>query len=212
MEEYGLTQQVNVPTHTQGISCNIIDIVFTNRPDHLTKKLSVDDGVADYNTIFMYINISTKRKCHHKRKNCIKNKADNASILNHLDNIEDEYFMLIHNMAVNDKWNILTSKVTHIINKYIPHLFTSSRHNLPWITNNYMKNPKCGCQGGNIIIYHSYLLCATGNRSWAVTFPSLHKRPTRQPIYKCKALCRWIYFIYTYQNTKWLFLTPELST
>ena len=27
-------------------------------------------------------------------------------------------------------------------------------------------------------------------RSWATTFPSLHKRPTRQPIHKCTALCR----------------------
>ena len=61
-------------------------------------------------------------------------------------------------------------------------------------------------------IYHSYLRCTTGNCSWAATFPSLHKRPTRQPIYKCTALCIWLYFMYTYQNTKWHFLTQERST
>ena len=27
-------------------------------------------------------------------------------------------------------------------------------------------------------------------QTWATTFPSLHKRPTRQPIHKCTALCR----------------------
>ena len=47
---------------------------------------------------------------------------------------------------------------------------------------------------------------------WATTFPSLHKRPTRQPIHKSTALCRWLHFIHTYQNTKWLFLTTERST
>ena len=43
-------------------------------------------------------------------------------------------------------------------------------------------DPTSGRQWGNIIIYHSYLRCTTGNCSWAATFPSLHKRPTRQPI------------------------------
>ena len=37
---------------------------------------------------------------------------------------------------------------------------------------------------------YSYLRCTTGNRSWAATFPFIHKRPTRKPIYKCTALCR----------------------
>ena len=66
----------------------------------------------------------------------------------------------------------------------------------------YRTDQTSGRQLGNIIIYHSYLRCTTGNCSWAATFPSLHKRPTRQPIYKCTALCRCLYFIYTYQNTK----------
>ena len=54
----------------------------------------------------------------------------------------------------------------------------------------YRTDPTSGRQLGNIIIYHSYLRCTTGSCSWAATyFPSLHKRPTRQPIYKCTALC-----------------------
>ena len=40
MEEHGLTQHVRIPTHTQGNSSNILDLVLTNRPD-LIKKLSV---------------------------------------------------------------------------------------------------------------------------------------------------------------------------
>ena len=93
MEEHGLTQHVNLPTHTQGNSNNILDLVLTNRPD-LFKKLSVVDGVADHNTILIDINISPKRKCHPKLKIFIRNKADNASILKHLYNFKDEYFML----------------------------------------------------------------------------------------------------------------------
>ena len=62
IEEHGLTQHVRVPTHTQGNSSNSLDIVLTNRPD-LIKKLSVVDGVADHNTIFIDINISPKCKC-----------------------------------------------------------------------------------------------------------------------------------------------------
>ena len=42
-------------------------------------------------------------------------------------------------MTVNDRWNIVTSKVTGIINNCVPHYFTSSRHNLPWFTKNLKK-------------------------------------------------------------------------
>ena len=47
--------------------------------------------------------------------------------------------MLNDNTTVNDKWNMVTSEVTNIINKYVPHFFTSSRHNLPWFTKNLKK-------------------------------------------------------------------------
>ena len=126
MEEHSLTQHVNVPSHTQGNSNNILDLVLTNRPD----LISVVDIVADHNTILIDINISPKRKCRPKRNIVIRNKADNASILKHLDKFKDEYFMLNDNTSVNDKWNIVTSEVTNIMNTYVPHFFTSSRHNL----------------------------------------------------------------------------------
>ena len=107
--------------------------MLTNRPD-LIKKFSVVDGVADHNTILTDINISPKRKIF------IRNKADNASILKHLDKFKDEYVMLNDNTTVNDKWNLVTSaEVTNIISTYVPHFFTSSRHNLPWFTKNLKK-------------------------------------------------------------------------
>ena len=65
----------------------------------------------------------------------------------------------------------------------------------------YRKDPTGDRQWGIIIIYHRYLGCTPGNRSWAATFPFLHRRPSRQPTHKCTALCRLLYFIYTYQNT-----------
>ena len=138
MEEHGLTQHVRIPTPTQGNSSNILDLVLTNRPD-LIKKLSVVDGVADHNSIVIDINILPKRKCRPKRKMFLRNKADNASILKHLDNFKHEYSVLNDNMSVNDRWNIVTSKVTDIINTCVPHCFTSSRHNLPWFTKNLKK-------------------------------------------------------------------------
>ena len=38
MEEHGLTQHINVPTHTQGNSNNILDLVLTNRPHFVTSS------------------------------------------------------------------------------------------------------------------------------------------------------------------------------
>ena len=32
------------------------------------------------------------------------------------------------------------------------------------------------------------------------SFPSLHKQPTRKPVHKCTALCRWLHLIHTYQK------------
>ena len=69
----------------------------------------------------------------------LRNKADNASILKHFDNFTHEYSVLNENMTVNDRWNIVTAKVTDIINTCVPHVFTSSRHNLPWFTKNLKK-------------------------------------------------------------------------
>ena len=127
MEEHGLTQHVRIPTHSQGnynVS-NMLDIVLTNIP-YLIKKLSVVDGVADHNTILLYINISPKRRCRPKHKMCIRNKAENASILKHLDNFKDEYRMLNDTMTVNDKCNFITTKVTDTINICFPYCLTSS--------------------------------------------------------------------------------------
>ena len=70
MEEHGLTQHVRIPTHTQGNSSNILDLVLTNRPD-LIKKISVVDGVADHNTIVILListfhpnaNVALNAKC-----------------------------------------------------------------------------------------------------------------------------------------------------
>ena len=50
--------------------------------------------------------------------------------------------VLNENMTVNDRWNIVTSKVTDIINTCVPHFYTSSRHNPPWFTKNLKKLSK----------------------------------------------------------------------
>ena len=54
-------------------------------------------------TIIIDINISPKRKCRTKRKMFIRNKADNASILKHLDNFKNEYRVLRDNMKKKKK-------------------------------------------------------------------------------------------------------------
>ena len=61
LEEYGLTQHVKEPTHAQGNTKDIIDLVLINRPD-LIKKLSEVDGIADHSTAIIYANISPKHK------------------------------------------------------------------------------------------------------------------------------------------------------
>ena len=54
MEEHGLTQHVNIPTHNQGSSSNIfiLDFVLTNRPDFINKL-----SVSFYLIVFKIFNI-----------------------------------------------------------------------------------------------------------------------------------------------------------
>ena len=87
--------------------------------------------MADHNTILIDITFHPNANAALNANFFIRNKSDNASILKHLDNFKDEYFMLNDNTTVNDKWNIVTSEVANIINKYVPHFFTLLRHNLP---------------------------------------------------------------------------------
>ena len=136
----------NISSPTRALMKKRREMIENETPrDHIIKNLSVVDGVADHNTILIDINISPKRKCPLNAIFFIRNKADNASILKHLDNCKDEYFMLNDNTTVNEKWNIVASEVTNIINKYVPHFFASSRHNLPWFTKilklNFIKYP-----------------------------------------------------------------------
>ena len=133
VEDHGLIQHVNESTRTQGNGNNILDLVFTNRPG-LIKKLNVVDGIADYSTVIIDVNISPKRKHRPKRKKFIRNKADHSNIQKYLDDFTHEYFSLNQNMTVNDKWNLVSTKIINIMNQYVSCRFTPSRFNLPWFS------------------------------------------------------------------------------
>ncbi len=137
-EEHGLIQHVKEPTHRQGNANNILDLVFTNRPG-LIKKINVVDGIADHSTVIIDVNISPKRKHRPKRKVFIRNKADNINIQKSLENFTHEYFSQNQNMTVNDKWNLVSTKIINIMNQYVPHRLTTSRHNLPWFNKDLKK-------------------------------------------------------------------------
>ena len=115
VEEHGLIQHVNEPTRKQGNANNILDLVFTNRPG-LIKKLNVVDGISDHSTVIIDVNISPKGKHRPKRKIFIRNKADHPNIEKSLDDFTHEYFSLNQNMTVNDKWNLVSTKIININN------------------------------------------------------------------------------------------------
>ena len=138
VEEHGLIQNVNEPTRKQGNANNILDLVFTNRPG-LIKKLNVVDDISDHSTVIIDVNISPKRKHRPKRKIFIRNKADHPNIEKSLDDFTHEYFSLNQNMTVNDKWNLVSTKIINIMNQYVPSRLTTSRFNLPWFSKDLKK-------------------------------------------------------------------------
>ena len=133
VEEHGLIQHVNEPTRKQGNANNILDLVFTNRPG-LIKKLNVVDGISDHSTVIIDVNISPKRKHRLKRNIFISIKADHPNIQKSLDDFTHEYFSLNQNMTVNDKWNLVSTKIINIMNQYVPRRLTTFRFNLPWFS------------------------------------------------------------------------------
>ena len=139
VEEHGLIQHVNEPTHKQGNAKNILDDVFTNRPG-LIKKLNVVDSIAHHNTDIIDVNISPKRKqiaLNEKKK--FRNKADHLNIQKSLDDFTHEHFSLNQNMTDNDKWNLVSTKNFNIMKHYVPVRLTTSRYNLPWLNKDLKK-------------------------------------------------------------------------
>ena len=114
-EEYGLFQHVNQATR--------MDLVFTIKPD-LIKRLYITDGLSDHNR-------APKLKRRPKRTIFIRSKADQTGIQHALNSFLKEYISFALDTSVDDKWNMIATKITEIMNKIVPTRMTSSRHNLP---------------------------------------------------------------------------------
>ena len=90
----------------------------------LIKKLSVVDDTADHSTVITDVTISLAKKVF------TGNKGDSAGIQKCLDDFKDKHFSLNQNMTVNDKWNIVSTKMKDIINKFVRHRLATLRYDL----------------------------------------------------------------------------------
>ena len=45
-------------------------------------------------------------------------------------------------MTVNDKWNLVSTKIINIMNQYVPLRLRTFRHNLPWFSKDFKKIAK----------------------------------------------------------------------
>ena len=129
VEDYGLTQHVTEPTRRQGETENILDLVFTNNAE-LVKKTHVDAGISDHDLVIVDLNVAPIRKRPVRRKIYLRKKADTDGIKKALDDFSKKFHIDRTRKSVSEKWIDIKSAITHSMDKYVPHKFTTNRFSL----------------------------------------------------------------------------------
>ena len=129
-DSHHFSQTVHTPTRNN----NVLDLVFTNNPSTIISTNTLP-GISDHEIVQVKINIAPLRKRLPKRKIYLRHKANTDNINTALNSLKDEYFnKFTNNNNIDDKWNFFEKNIKSIIDKHIPHKFTSTRLNLPWFS------------------------------------------------------------------------------
>ena len=147
MQEHGLEQTVNQPTRHQ----NILDLFFLNHPND---KYTVDilPGLGDHDIVCVNIQVQHKINKQSHREVYLYHRADWDSIKQDIISLMNSpNFSSPNNRSVDELWMKFKDTVLHSIRSHIPHKFTRTRCDLPWLTSTIRKQIKKRNK-----LYHQY--------------------------------------------------------
>ena len=112
---------------------NILDLVFTNRPD-IAKSPQLLAGLCDHDAVSHKISLQPFRKKPTKREIWLWNKVDPDKIISDTYSFHSKFFKsFCVECNVIDMWNFVKSEVEVMISNNVPKKVTSAKQHQPWI-------------------------------------------------------------------------------
>lgn len=131
--DFNLIQLVKYPTRVTTTSSTILDLVLTTHPDLVT-SLSVIPGLSDHSAIHFTIpNRNPRRQKTSKTFRDYK-RADYAAINRELEIFTEELFQNFDQRSVDENWHRFKSKVSELIDHYVPLRRITNTVQSPWFT------------------------------------------------------------------------------
>ncbi len=133
--DHGLTQQQLDATR----GSNVLDLYFMTNPT-LTKNVETIPGISDHAAIVVESDIKPMHNKPAPRKVYQYKKAEWEKIHEELTSLCDDFMETCANRDVSENWDKFKSIITNTIDKYVPCKLTSTRHNLPWLSQSIKRN------------------------------------------------------------------------
>ena len=129
----GLTQIQKEPTRES----NVLELFYTNNAT-LVKSSSVIPGISDHEMVIVDTDIRPKYTKPQQRKLYKYKSAKWDEIKENLNEFSTNFLEKdeFDNRTVNENWEAFKKQIFKVMDKFIPTKISTSRYNLPWLTNN----------------------------------------------------------------------------
>lgn len=136
MSSYDFTQIIEESTRITGSSEKLIDVIFTNRPDHVLNQGTLNaDLISDHRAIFCDLNVTLNRP---KPKTITYRNFKNfvyENFLVDLNNVQWDNIFYLDN--IEKKVQYLAENILVIFNKHAPYVTSRvTKPYAPWLTDN----------------------------------------------------------------------------
>ena len=128
--DFNLEQLQREPTRGK----NVLDYICTNKPG-LAKSTHEIPGISDHEIIVFDSDLRARYTRREPRKIYMYSKADWDSIRENTKNFVSDLLDSFSLRNVNENYEKIKIHIDKIINDHIPSKLSSSRFNVPWITN-----------------------------------------------------------------------------
>ena len=129
-DQFNLTQEVNFPTRLK----NTLDLLLSSDPSKVT-KVQPGPPFADHDCVIADFDLCLKKKPKSQHMIYKWNKADSDGLCNYVtEHLSKHSFTNDDNIDKN--WNIFKDILIEARDKFVPHRLSTTRHNLPWYTQN----------------------------------------------------------------------------
>ena len=121
------------PTRITEDTANILDLFFSNNQS-LVNRVDIIPGISDHEVVYVESNLRPSRAITPPRKVFCYNKADFDSLKTELRRVKEEFVSLEPTSTTQALWDKFCTKVTDLMQKYIPtKTLNGKKIRKPWI-------------------------------------------------------------------------------